>query len=63
MALEAKMIGPGEGEVSAGKRLLERVMRRYGRFFNVILADALSDPDRSGHGTAPRPGDDGHRRF
>ena len=41
MPLDVEMIRPGEGEVIAGKRLLERVMRRYGRFFDVVLADAL----------------------
>lgn len=41
MPLDVEMIRPGEGEVIAGKRLLERVLRRYGRFFDVVLADAL----------------------
>jgi hypothetical protein len=41
MPLDVEMIQPGEGEVIAGKRLLERVMAQYGRFFDVILADAL----------------------
>jgi hypothetical protein len=41
MPLDVEMIQPGEGEVIAGKRLLERVMGPYGRFFDVILADAL----------------------
>ena len=40
-ALDVEMIQPGEGEVIAAKRLLERVLRRYGRFFDVLLADAL----------------------
>ncbi len=39
--LDVEMIRPGEGEVIAGKRLLERAVRRYGRFFDVVLADAL----------------------
>jgi len=41
MPLDVEMIRPGEGEVIAGKRLLERVIRHYGRFFDVVLADAL----------------------
>jgi hypothetical protein len=41
MALDVEMIRPGKGEVIAGKRLLERALRRYGRFFDVVLADAL----------------------
>jgi len=39
--LDVEMIQPAEGEVIAAKRLLERVMGRYGRFFDVVLADAL----------------------
>ncbi len=41
MPLDVEMIQPGEGEVIAGKRLLERAMDRYVRFFDVVLADAL----------------------
>ena len=41
MPLDVEMIQPGEGEVIAAKRLLERVLSRYGRFFDVALADAL----------------------
>ena len=41
MPLEVEMIRPGEGEVIAAKRLLERVLSRYGRFFDVVLADAI----------------------
>ncbi len=41
MPLDVEMIRPGEGEVIAGKRLLERALRRYGRFFDVVLVDAL----------------------
>ena len=41
MPLDVEMIRPGEGEVMAAKRLLERVLLRYGRFFDVVLADAL----------------------
>lgn len=32
---------PGESEVGAAMRLFERVMTRYGRSFDVVLADAL----------------------
>ena len=41
MPLDVEMMRPGEGEVRAAQRLLERVLLRYGRFFDVILADAL----------------------
>lgn len=41
MPLDVEMIRPGEGEVIAAKRLLERVLLRYGRFFDVALADAI----------------------
>lgn len=41
LPLDVEMIRPGEGEVNAAKRLLTRVLRSYGRFFDVILADAL----------------------
>jgi hypothetical protein len=41
MPLDVEMIRPGEVEVIAAKRLLERVLLRYGRFFDVALADAL----------------------
>jgi len=41
MPLDVEMIQPAEGEVIAGKRLLERAMDRYARFFDVVLADAL----------------------
>jgi hypothetical protein len=39
--LDVEMIQPGEGEVIAAKRLLGRAVRHYGRFFDVVLADAL----------------------
>ena len=32
---------PGEGEVVAAKRLLERVLERYGRYFDAVLGDAV----------------------
>ena len=41
MPLDVEMIRPGEGEVTAAKRLLARVAHSYGRFFDVVLADAL----------------------
>jgi len=41
LPLDVEMIRPGEGEVTAAKRFLTRVLRSYGRFFDVILADAL----------------------
>lgn len=41
MPLDVEMIQPGQGEVIAAKRLLERVLLRYGRFFDVALADAI----------------------
>jgi hypothetical protein len=41
MPLDVEMIRPGEGEVIAAKRLLDRAVSRYGRFFDVVLADAL----------------------
>jgi len=39
--LEVELIRPGEGEVIAAKRLLERVLQRYGRFFDAVIGDAL----------------------
>ena len=41
MPLDVEMIRPGEGEVIAAKRLLERALLHYGRFFDVALADAI----------------------
>jgi hypothetical protein len=41
MPLDVEMIQPGEGEVIAAKRLLERVLLHYGRFFDGVLADAI----------------------
>lgn len=41
MPLDVEMIRPGEGEVTAAKRLLARVLKTYGRFFDGIVADAL----------------------
>lgn len=39
--LDVEMQRPGEGELSAAQRLLRRVVESYGRFFRVVLADAL----------------------
>ncbi len=39
--LDMEMIRPGEGEIIAAKRLLERLLERYARFFDVVLGDAL----------------------
>lgn len=39
--LDIEMIRPGEGEVVAAKRLLERVFQNYPRFFDAIVADAI----------------------
>ncbi len=39
--LDIEMLGPGEGELTAAQRLLARVVANYGRFFHVVLADAL----------------------
>jgi hypothetical protein len=39
--LDVELIRPGEGEVIAAKRLLERVIGNYGRFFDAVSGDAL----------------------
>lgn len=41
LPLDVEMIQPGEGEVAAAERLLERVFKTYPRFFDVVLGDAL----------------------
>lgn len=41
LPLDVELIRPGEGEVIAAKRLLERVIQHYGRFLDGIVADAL----------------------
>jgi hypothetical protein len=41
MPLEVEMIRPGEDEGAAARRLLLRVLKPYGRFFDVVLTDAL----------------------
>jgi hypothetical protein len=43
--LDVEPQGPGEDEVAAGVRLLERVLLRYPRAFDLVLGDALyTDP-------------------
>jgi len=39
--LDVELLRPGEGEETAAKRLLERVFGHYGRFFEVVVGDAL----------------------
>jgi len=39
--LDVEMLRPGEGELTAAYRLLPRVVKSYGRFFGVVLADSL----------------------
>ena len=39
--LDVEMLRPGEGEIIAAKRLLERVLLNYGRFFDAVVGDAL----------------------
>lgn len=39
--LDVEMLRAGEGELTAAHRLLPRVVKSYGRFFGVVLADAL----------------------
>ena len=39
--LDVELTRPGEGEVVTAKRLLERAITRYGRFFDVVVGDAL----------------------
>jgi hypothetical protein len=39
--LDVEMIRPGEGEGITAKRLLERVLQNYGRFFDAVVGDAL----------------------
>jgi hypothetical protein len=41
LPLDVEMLQPGEGELTAARRLLPRVVQSYGRFFRVVLADAL----------------------
>jgi len=39
--LDVEMLRPGEGELTAAQRLLERVVQSYDRFFQIVLADTL----------------------
>jgi len=39
--LDVEMLQPGEGEQTAAQRLLPRVVKSYGRLFDVVLGDAL----------------------
>jgi hypothetical protein len=41
IVLDIEMIGRGEGEIVAAKRLLERLMNRYARFFDAVQGDAI----------------------
>ena len=39
--LDVELQRPGEGEVSAAKRLLERVFANYSRYFDAVVGDGL----------------------
>ena len=41
LPLDVELLRPGEGEVSAACRLLERVFANYPRFFDAVLGDSL----------------------
>jgi hypothetical protein len=41
LPLDVELVRPKEGEVKAARRLIERAVLRYGRFFDVIVGDAL----------------------
>jgi len=41
LPLDVELQGPGEGEETAAKRLLERVFSQYGRFLDAVAGDAL----------------------
>jgi hypothetical protein len=41
VVLDMELLRPGEGEIVAAKRLLERVLLDYGRFFDAVVGDAL----------------------
>jgi hypothetical protein len=41
IVLDIEMIRPGEGEIVAARRLLERLLARYERFFDAVEGDAL----------------------
>lgn len=39
--LDVEMQQPGEGELPAARRLLERLLERHGRLFDAVMGDAL----------------------
>jgi len=39
--LDVEMQQPGEGEITAARRLLDRLVKNYGRFFDAVGGDAL----------------------
>ena len=41
LLLDAEPLAPGEGEIAAALRLLDRVLEAYPRAFDVVLGDAL----------------------
>jgi hypothetical protein len=41
LMLDAEPVRPGEDELAAARRLLERVVRRYPRAFDVVAGDAI----------------------
>jgi hypothetical protein len=41
IVLDVEMIHSGEGEIVAARRLLERLLKRYARFFDAVEGDAL----------------------
>jgi len=41
IVLDLEMLRPGEGEITAARRLLERLLKRYGRFFDAVQGDAI----------------------
>jgi len=41
VVLDVEPILAGEGEIAAAKRLLQRLMQRYARFFDAVQGDAL----------------------
>lgn len=41
IVLDVEMIAPGEGEIAAARRLLERLLKHYARFFDAVQGDAL----------------------
>jgi hypothetical protein len=41
LPIDVELQGHGEGEVPATRRMLERVVQRYGRFFDAVIGDAI----------------------